>query len=107
MRWIMLWAGFLAVLAALTLLFHPGPFPPLLLGGAALGTFVLGLAAARAVPAHPTPAAPPASTLPAVGVAMGVAALVGGTELGQWLEGIGAGVLVLSLGMLLQERRAG
>jgi hypothetical protein len=101
-RWIALWAGFLAVLAALTLLFHPDPIAPLLLGGAALGTLALALAG-RAGSARDRA---PDSSLPAVGVALGIALLVAGSEFGTWMVAIGAGVVVLSLGTLVRERRA-
>jgi hypothetical protein len=102
-HWIALWAGFLAVLTALMLLFDPGVIAPLLLGGAALGTLVLALAARAGSPRDRAPD----SSLPAVGVAIGIALLVGGSEVGPWLLAIGGGVLVLSLGTLVRERRAG
>ena len=101
-RWIALWAVFLAVLTALMLVFEVDRIALLLLGGAALGTLALALVAAASPPTRDQPS----SSLPAVGVAFGVALLVGGSEFGSWMLAVGAGLLVLSLGSLLGERRA-
>jgi hypothetical protein len=101
-RWIALWAAFLAVLTALMFVFDIDEIAPLLLGGAALGTLALAVLAG---PGRP-PRDQPSSSLPAVGVALGVALLVGGSEFGPWMLALGAGLLVLSLGSLVRERRA-
>jgi hypothetical protein len=101
-RWIALWACFLAALTALMFVFDVAEVGPLLLGGAALGTLALAVVAAASRPAR----GEPSSSLPAMGVAFGVALLVGGSEFGTWMLAIGVGLLVLSLGSLLRERRA-
>ena len=102
-RWIALWAGFLATLALLALLFGTGTAPPLLLGGAALGTLTLAVVGApgrsRVTGSRSSP--------PAVVMAVAIACIVTGSELGFWLLALGAGLLVLSAGMLVAERRAG
>jgi hypothetical protein len=101
-RWIALWGAFLAVLTALMLVFEVDRIALLLLGGAALGTLALAFVAAAGPPVRREPS----SSLPAMGVAFGVALLVGGSEFGPWMLALGAGLLVLSLGSLLRERRA-
>jgi hypothetical protein len=102
-RWIALWAGFLAALAVLALLLGTGTVPPLLLGGAALGTLALALVGA---PGR-SPATASRSSLPAVVMAVAIACIVTGSEVGFWLLALGAGLLVLSAGMLVAERRPG
>jgi hypothetical protein len=101
-RWIALWAGFLAVLAVLALIFKPGILPPLLLGGAALWTFTLALLGDRLPLRRPEPGSP----LPAVTAAFGITLVVAGAEFGIWMLAIGAGLLAASLGALAAERVA-
>jgi hypothetical protein len=102
-RWIVLWAVFLTALTALMALFGPDAISPLLLGGAAAGTLALALLAG------PRPARTDAagSPLPPVTFAFGLSLVVGGTEVGAWMLAIGLGLLVLSAGALLAERRTG
>jgi hypothetical protein len=101
-RWIALWAGFLTVLAALTLIFKPGVLPPLLLGGVALGTFLLALLGDRLPLRRPEPGSP----RPAVAGAFGITLVVAGAEFGVWMLAIGAGLLAASLCALAAERVA-
>jgi hypothetical protein len=101
-RWIALWGGFLTVLSVLTLAFKPGVLTPLLLGGAALGTFALALLGDHLPLRRPEPGSP----LPATAAAFGIAVSIAGSEFGPWLLAIGLGLLVASLGALLAERVA-
>jgi hypothetical protein len=106
-RWVALWAGMLALLCAVMALFGDiGRIAPLLLGGAALGVLVLALVAALAGQRGGAERFVPDSSLATVGVAFGVALLVGGAEVGPWMLGIGAGVLALGLAGLVREQRA-
>jgi hypothetical protein len=102
-RWIALWGAFLAALTALMTPFGVDTIQALLLGGAALGTFALAVVIA---PGR-SPASARGSSLPAVAAALGIALLVVGSEVGPWLVAVGAGLLVLSVGMLATERRSG
>ena len=101
-RWIALWAGFLAALTALMFVFDVARIAVLLLGGAALGTLALAAVAA----ASRRTRGEPSSSLPAMGVAFGIALLVAGSEVGPWMLALGAGLVVLSLGTMLREPRA-
>jgi hypothetical protein len=105
-RWVALWAGMLAVFTALMLPFGIDAYSPWLLGGAAAGTLVLALLAARAEPRRRMAVdVPDLSPSPGV-LALGVALLVGGTEFGTWMLLLGAGVLVLGLALLARELRS-
>jgi branched-subunit amino acid ABC-type transport system permease component len=99
--WIALWAGFLAVLALLSIPFEPALSTPLLLGGAALGTLALALVAPRL----PVRRLPPRSALAPIAFAWGVTLTIGGAEVGQWMLGIGIGLLVAAAALLMAERR--
>ena len=101
-RWMALWGAFLAALTALMVPFGPGVLPAVLLGWAALGTFALAVV----VPGR-SAASEPRSSLPAVVAAVAIALLVVGSEVGTWLVAMGAGLLLLSAGMLVADRRTG
>jgi hypothetical protein len=85
----------------------PDPISPLLLGSASVLALVLaGITALteRREPEHREPDA----SLSAVALALGVALMVGGTEVGSWMLALGAGfVLVGLVGLVREERRSG
>jgi hypothetical protein len=103
--WIALWGSFLLVLTLMMLPFREiDAISPALLGGAALGTLVLAAAAwrsGRAGDEHGLDASPGT-----VGLALGVALLVGGSEVGPWMLALGAGLVALGIAGLVAERRS-
>lgn len=107
----LLWALFLAVLAAATAPFGPDVFTYALLGGSAIFIAVIGLVLLLlsrregAAPGHRTRMLPDLS-YPAMLLGLGIAALALGAELGFWLVMIGAGVCALAIGGLVREWRA-
>jgi hypothetical protein len=106
-RWMALWAAFLAAWTALMLAFSDlDAISPLLLGGAALGALALALLVGRGVERPDAVRAVPDASMATVGVAFGLALLLGGAEVGVWLLAIGALVLALGIGGLVRERRA-
>jgi hypothetical protein len=107
-RWVALWAAMLVVFVAVMFVFgETDAISPLLLGGSALGTLALALVAARAERRHA--AAVPGDAADAspgsAGVAVGVALLVGGSEVGPWMLALGAGMVALGIAGLVRERR--
>jgi hypothetical protein len=94
----LLWAGLLALWTVLQLAFSPEPITVILLGGAALGVAVL------AAVARPSNRAAPDLSPATVLVALGVAALLSGTELGPWCLALGALLVAAGLAGLAAER---
>jgi hypothetical protein len=105
-RWVALWAAMLALLTAVMFVFGDlDAYSPWLLGGTAAGALALALAAVRAEPRRRTVLdVPDVSVAPGI-LALGVALLVGGSEVGTWMLLLGAGVALLGLGVLARERR--
>jgi hypothetical protein len=93
------WAGLLALWTVVQLAFSPEPISLILLGGAALGVALLA-AAARPSAREPGPDLSPATVL----VALGVAALLSGTELGPWCLALGALLTAAGIAGLVAER---
>jgi len=105
-RWVLLWAAMLALFTAVMFLFGElDAISPLLLGGAALGTALLAVLGARGEHGD-APRDVPDGSMATVALAVGVALLVGGSEVGTWMLAIGTGVVALGLGGLIRERRA-
>ncbi len=95
------WAGLLALWTVVQLAFAPEPVIVVLLGGAALAVGALALItrAARA-PGPEAPDLSPATVL----TALGVGALLSGTELGPWCLGLGALLTAAGIAGLVGER---
>jgi hypothetical protein len=93
------WAGLLALWTVVQLAFSPEPISLILLGGAALAVALLA-AAARPPKREHAPDLSPATVV----VALGVAALLSGTSLGQWCLGLGVLLTAAGLAGLVAER---
>jgi hypothetical protein len=102
------WAGLLALLALVLLLFSPPePYEWILLAAAALALVPLGVL--LLVPgARPDggPRALPETSLPTVAIACGFAVAALGIAAGAWLVALGAEILALGLFGLFREVRA-
>ena len=107
------WGALLLAWAAVQLLFTPSPGELGLLGGAGAFWVIVGgafLVAERRADARGEPpggASPlPDASAPAALLALGLAVLVVGWELGPWAMYLGGGIVVIALGSLVRERRA-
>jgi hypothetical protein len=103
---VLLWAGLLTGLTAAQLAFMREPYSYGLLGGAALATFLLGLALSARRPREAEKAVPELSYA-TVAFGIGAALAVIGAPLGPWLFLPGLGLLALGAGGLVREYRAG
>lgn len=110
---VLLWGLFMAVLGAVAVVFFDpsDPETPALLGGTALLMLLIGLFLAtrrRGAPDAGDLAARvvPDSSVATVCVAVSIATLALGAELGLWLALAGAGMLAVGLGGLVREARA-
>jgi hypothetical protein len=100
-RVLLFWAGLLALWTAVQLVFSPEPITVLLLGGAAVAVALTAFVAHLARPARSEPGGlSPSTPL----IALGVAALLSGSELGPWCLGLGALMTAAGLAGLLGER---
>ncbi len=111
---ILLWALFLAALGVVAVAIFPvsDPETPALFGGAALLLAIVAAYVGTRRHGPPdagdrTPRVVPDSSVATVWVALSLSALALGAELGLWLVLIGAGMLVVGLGGLVREARAG
>jgi hypothetical protein len=95
------WAGLLALWTAVQLLFSPSALTVALLGGAAAAVLVLALVATRERRPRRTPELSPATPL----LALGVAALISGAELGTWCLLLGALITACGAAALVVEER--
>jgi uncharacterized membrane protein YhaH (DUF805 family) len=96
-----LWAALLAVWTLVGLVFSPEPIVVILLGGTAVAVAALALVARAAhARGREAPDLSPATVL----VALGVAALLSGTELGPWCEALGALLTAAGIAALAAER---
>jgi hypothetical protein len=101
MRYLVFWAALLGLWTAVQLLFAP-PFITLaLLGGAALAVLLFALIVARERRVRSSPDLSPATAL----LALGVAALISGAELGTWCLLLGALIAACGLAALVAEER--
>jgi hypothetical protein len=98
---LLFWAGLLALWTAVQLIFAPQLITVLLLGGAAIAVALTAFVVRLARPADRAgPALSPSTPL----VALGVAALLSGTELGPWCIALGALMTAAGLAGLVGER---
>jgi hypothetical protein len=108
---IVLWAAFLGVLAAVTAPFDPDIYTVTLLAGSALFTLAIGVLVLVANgPGDQVDrrrdGPPPGLSYPAMLLGVGLGTVGLGTQLGDWLVLVGAGLCVLALGGLIREWRA-
>jgi energy-converting hydrogenase Eha subunit A len=102
MRVLVFWAALLGLWTAAQLLFSPPLITLALLGGAAVAVVLFALVAARdRRPRRPGPDVSWATPL----LALGVAALISGAELGTWCLLLGALITACGLATLLAEER--
>jgi hypothetical protein len=101
MKVLLFWAALLALWTAVQLVFSPHPITVLLLGGAAVA---VALTAFVAQLARPPRREPPDLSLSTPLIALGVAALLSGSELGTWCLALGALMTAAGLAGLLGER---
>jgi hypothetical protein len=98
---LLFWAALLALWTAVQLIFSPHAVTVILLGGAAAAVALTAFVARLARPARREPAdLSPSTPL----IALGVAALLSGTELGPWCLALGALMTAAGLVGLLGER---
>jgi hypothetical protein len=95
------WGALLALWTLLQLPFSPPPITLLLLGGAAGAVLAFALLAARRRASPARPELSPATPL----LALGVAALISGAELGTWCLLLGALISACGLVTLVAEVR--
>jgi len=95
------WGALLALWTVLQLLFAASAITLALLGGAAASVVVFALLIARREPAPARAELSPATPL----LALGVAALISGAELGTWCLLLGALITACGLVTLLAEAR--
>jgi hypothetical protein len=101
MKVLLAWAGLLALWTAVQLAFSPDPLTVILLGGSAAGVAALALVARAArARAEPAPDLSPATVL----TALGVGALLSGTELGPWCLALGGLMTAAGIAGLIAER---
>jgi hypothetical protein len=101
MKVLLFWAGLLALWTAVQLAFSPHLVTVLLLGGAAVAVALTALVARLArPPRREAPDLSPSTPL----IALGVAALLSGSELGPWCLALGALMTAAGLAGLLGER---
>jgi hypothetical protein len=101
MKVLLFWAGLLALWTALQLIFAPHLITVLLLGGAAVAVALTAFVAHLARPAgREGRDLSPSTPL----LAIGVAALLSGTELGPWCLALGGVMTAAGLAGLLGER---
>jgi hypothetical protein len=100
MKVLLFWAGLLALWTAVQLLFSPQLITVLLLGGAAVAVALTAFVARLARPGDASADLSPSTPL----IALGVAALLSGTELGPWCLALGALMTAAGLAGLLGER---
>jgi hypothetical protein len=94
MRVLVFWAGLLALWTIVQLAFRPHAITLILLGGSALAVVLVAFVARLARP----PRQPSGDLAPAaIMLAMGIAALLSGTELGTWCIALGALVTAAAL----------
>jgi hypothetical protein len=101
MRYLLAWAGLLALWALVSLVFSPEPIVPILLGATAVA--VAALALVTRVARSPRGEAPDLS-FATVLIAVGVTALLSGTELGPWCLALGGLVTAAGIAALIGER---
>jgi hypothetical protein len=98
---LLFWAGLLALWTAVQLVFAPDAITVLLLGGAAVAVALTAFVARLArAPRGDPPGLSPSTPL----IALGIAALLSGSELGTWCIGLGALMTAAGLAGLLGER---
>jgi hypothetical protein len=102
MRYLLAWSGLLALWTLVMLIFSPEPIIVILLGSAAVGVAALALVAHIA---RPLQAEPPDLSFATVLVALGIAALLSGTELGPWCLALGGLITAAGLAAMVGERR--
>lgn len=95
------WGALLALWTLLQLLFSPPPITLALLGGAAVAVLAFALLATRRRPSPTRAELSPATPL----LALGVAALISGAELGTWCLLLGALISACGLATLVAEVR--
>jgi hypothetical protein len=95
------WGALLALWTLLQLLFSPSAITLALLGGAALAVVAFALLVARRPTARAAAELSPATPL----LALGVAALISGAELGTWCLLLGALITACGLVTLVSEVR--
>jgi hypothetical protein len=107
------WGCWLLVLAAIQIIFTPDGIELGLIAGAAGGMVAVGLVTLvgerRNLPPRPDGEETfplPETSVASLAFALGIAIFVAGWEIGQWLMGVGAGVIVFGIGGLVRERRA-
>jgi hypothetical protein len=101
MRFLVFWAALLGLWTAVQLLFSPPLITLALLGGAAVAVLVFALVFARERRPRSAPQLSWATPL----LALGVAALISGAELGTWCLLLGALITACGLATLLAEER--
>jgi hypothetical protein len=101
MRYLLAWSGLLALWALVSLAFSPEPIVPILLGATAAG--VAALAAVTRAARSPRREGPDLS-FATVLIAVGIAALLSGTELGTWCLALGGLVTAAGIAALIAER---
>jgi energy-converting hydrogenase Eha subunit A len=101
MKVLLFWAALLALWTAVQAIFSPHLITVLLLGGAAVAVALTAFVAQLARPARgAAPSLSPSTPL----IALGVAALLSGSELGTWCIALGALMTAAGLAGLLGER---
>lgn len=101
MRFLLFWAALLGLWTAVQLLFSPPLITLALLGGAATAAGLFAVLAAREHRPRSSPDLSPATPL----LALGVAALISGAELGTWCLLLGALIAACGLAALAAEVR--
>ena len=101
MRVLLFWAGLLALWTAVQVIFSPHLVTVILLGGAAVAVALVAFIAGLA---RPQRSDPPDLSFATVLIALGVAALLSGSELGTWCIGLGALTTAAGIAALLAER---
>jgi hypothetical protein len=100
-KYLLAWSGLLALWALVSFAFSPEPIVPILLGATAAAVAALALVTAVArAPRRPAPDLSPATVV----IAVGVCALLSGTELGTWCLALGALTTAAGVAALLGER---
>ena len=101
MKVLLFWAGLLALWTVIQFVFAPHAITVILLGGAAVAVALTAFVARLARPARrDAPDLSPSTPL----IALGVAALLSGSELGPWCLALGALMTAAGLAGLLGER---